>query len=151
MTALLENSSLQLPSTKLGSVLALPLKESLPLPLTAVPVSTCSLCSLGQMPLLPLAFSQGTAPLAPLLPSSAQILRAQSTQTVESAITFGGPEGSDWHRGMQPPFLHLGHKPCTNVANIKLFLGQPNFVKCLLAALTPLSMSALRAPFSCFT
>lgn len=61
---------------ELGCVPALPLSESPPLPLTAIPIPTCSVSSLGQMPLLPLAFSQGTVPLAPLLPSSAQILRA---------------------------------------------------------------------------
>ena len=97
---------------KLGSVLALPLNESPPFPLTAIPMPTCSLSSLGQMTLLPSAFSQGTVSPVPLLPSSAQILRAQSAQKVLSATAPCGPEGSDWHRGMQLPFLNMGQKPC---------------------------------------
>lgn len=93
-TALLESSSLQLPPTELGCVPALPLSESPPLPLTAIPIPTCTISSLGQMPLLPLAFSQGTVPLAPLLPSSAQILRTLPS-VAQKGLT--GTEERNYH------------------------------------------------------
>lgn len=93
-TALLESASLQLPPTELGCVPALPLSESPPLPLTAIPIPTRTISSLGQMPLLPLAFSQGTVPLAPLLPSSVQILRTLPS-VAQKGLT--GTEDCNYH------------------------------------------------------
>lgn len=96
LTALWGGSFWQQPPFKPGSVLALALN---PFPLSPPPHSRLcahvpSLLSWPDAP-LPSAFSHGTVLLASLLPTSAQILRAQSTQKV----ALCGLEGSDWHRG----------------------------------------------------
>lgn len=140
-TALLERSSLQLPPTELGCVPALPLSESPPLPTHSH--SYTYMYYLLSGPGAPTAFSlfSGHSSSCPL----AALIRTDSKN-----IALRGPEASDWHRGTQLPFLHLGHKPCTKEV-IKPLLGQPNFVMCPLAGLTPPSMLARRCLFSCFT